>query len=79
MHTQFNKKTCKELTSVGWMQMVDDMFWGQALVNTIINLPVPKEAWNFLTSQEKFQKMALLYKRPSEHHQNTKQKCKSTH
>jgi hypothetical protein len=34
------------------MQMVDDTFWGQVLVNKIINLPVPKEAWNFLTSQE---------------------------
>jgi hypothetical protein len=36
------------------MQMVDDTFWGQALVNTIINLPIPKEAWNFLTSKKKF-------------------------
>jgi len=36
------------------MQIIDNTFWGQALVNTIINLPVPKEAWNwnFLTSQE---------------------------
>lgn len=33
--------------------MVDDTFRGQALVNTIINLPVPKETWNFSTSQEK--------------------------
>ena len=38
------------------MQMVDNTFWGQALVNTLINLPVPKEAWNFLTSQEKVSK-----------------------
>ena len=53
MHTQFNQKTCKELKSVGWMQIVDDTFRGQALVNTIINLTVPKEAWNFLISQEK--------------------------
>jgi hypothetical protein len=53
MHTQFHQKTCKELKSVGWMQMVDDTFRGQALVNTIINLPVTKETWNFLTSQEK--------------------------
>ena len=35
------------------MQIVDDTFRGQALVNTIINLTVPKEAWNFLISQEK--------------------------
>jgi len=35
------------------MQMVDDTFWGQALVTIIINLPVPKVALTFLTSQEK--------------------------
>jgi len=53
MHTQFNQKTCEELKRVGWMQMIHDIFWGQALVNTIINLPVPNEEWNFLLSQEK--------------------------
>ena len=33
-----------------WMELAQDRYRWQALVNTVMNLRVPLSAWNFLTS-----------------------------